>query len=105
MNKNKSSVLHREAGHKGEFYIESESDESKVATLSYSRAGDAKIIIDHTEVDESLRGTGTGEELVSSAVSWARENKLTVLPLCPFANAVIRKHPEYQDVLQNNTSS
>ncbi|MDF9796586.1 putative GNAT family acetyltransferase [Catalinimonas alkaloidigena] len=92
------AIKQEEKESKGSFYIEKEA--SRVAEMTYSKAGDAMIIIDHTEVDDALRGTGTGEALVEAAVSWARENKKKIMPLCPFANSVFRKNPSYQDVLK-----
>jgi uncharacterized protein len=56
-------------------------------------------IIDHTEVDDSLRGTGASGRLVAAAVEWARKEKVRILPLCPFAKHVFDKTPEYADVL------
>jgi predicted GNAT family acetyltransferase len=70
------------------------------AELTYSRAGEGLIIIDHTGVPDALRGQGIGEALVERAVSDARAEGRRILPLCPFAKAQIRKHPEWQDVLQ-----
>ncbi len=70
----------------------------RLAELSYTMAG-TKVIIDHTDVDDTLRGTGTGRKLVAAAVDWAREEELHVMPLCPFARSVFDKTPEYADVL------
>lgn len=83
--------------HKGEFYIEK--DGVRAAKMTYSKAGDTRIIIDHTEVSDSLRGTGAGKQLVEAGIQWARENNFKVIPLCPFAKSVIQRTPEYQDVL------
>jgi predicted GNAT family acetyltransferase len=47
-----------------------------------------------------LRGTDAGKKLVKAGVEFAREHNLTVLPLCPFAKAIINKTPEFQDVLK-----
>ena len=58
-----------------------------------------KMIIDHTQVDDALRGTGAGRKLVLAAVERARSEKQTVLPLCPFARSVFDKTPEIRDVL------
>jgi len=57
------------------------------------------IIIDHTAVDPSLRGTGAGQALVAAAVAWARDSSRRILPLCPFARSVFERTPEYADVL------
>jgi hypothetical protein len=85
-------------GKKGAFYIEI--DNIKVAEMTYSHADPDKIIIDHTEVSETLKGQGVGYKLVAAAVEFLRTNNLKAIPLCPFANAVFKKkHHEYADVL------
>jgi predicted GNAT family acetyltransferase len=87
---------HAPAGHKGAFVIDR--DGRRLATMTYSLAGDI-VIIDHTEVDDALRGTGAGARLVSAAVEWARAENRRVIPLCPFAKSVFDRKPEYADVL------
>jgi predicted GNAT family acetyltransferase len=69
------------------------------AEMTYSRAGEGLIIIDHTDVPAALRGRKVGERLVRQAVEDARRDRVTILPLCPFAKAQIGHHPEWQDVL------
>lgn len=69
------------------------------AEMTYSRAGDELIIIDHTEVPAVLRGRKVGEQLVRQAVEDARRDKFVLMPLCPFAKAQFDRHPEWQDVL------
>ncbi|TCK69172.1 hypothetical protein DFQ05_0691 [Winogradskyella wandonensis] len=90
-------IKHDNSESKGRFYIENE--EKVIAEMTYSKAGSEKIIIDHTEVDESLQGQGIGFKLVEEAVNFARENNLKILPLCPFAKAVFKKNDSYKDVL------
>jgi predicted GNAT family acetyltransferase len=70
-----------------------------VAEMTYSQAGSDKIIIDHTEVDDSLQGQGIGYKLVEKAVNYARDKQIKILPLCPFAAAVFKKRDDYKDVL------
>ena len=90
-------ISHGEGTNKGSWYVER--DGERVAEMTYSKAGESRIIIDHTEVDESLKGQGVGKALVESAVEWARVSGVKILPLCPFAKAMIERHPEWQDVL------
>jgi len=66
--------------------------------MTYTTAG-SKVIIDHTTVDDVLRGKGVGAQLVRAAVEWARKENVKLLPLCPYARSVFDKNPEYGDVL------
>jgi predicted GNAT family acetyltransferase len=91
-----SDDIHQETkGTKGAFYIER--DGKRLAEMTYSIAG-TSAIIDHTTVDDALRGTGAGKRLVEAAVAWARKDGLKILPLCPFAKSVFDKTPEFADV-------
>ncbi len=72
------------------------------AEMTYSRAGDGLIIIDHTEVPAALRGRKVGERLVRQAIEDARRDGVAIIPLCPFAKAQIDRHPEWQDVLRRS---
>ena len=75
-------------------------DGRRVGVLTYSVAGDVAII-NHTEVDPSLRGTGAGGRLVEAAVNWARAEHKHVMPLCPYAKSVFDRTSEYVDVLRS----
>lgn len=57
------------------------------------------IVFSHTEVPSGLEGKGIGSKLVTTGLDFAREQKKTVLPLCPYVSAYIRRHPEYQDLV------
>lgn len=89
-------ISHERQGHRGAFVVNR--DGARLAELSYTVAG-SRVILDHTQVDDSLRGTGTGAKLVAAAVEWARAEKLSLLPLCPFARSVFDRTPAYADVL------
>lgn len=90
-------VKHHEAESKGSFYIEENGQ--KVAEMTYSKAGTDRIIIDHTEVSDDLRGQGAGQQLVEAAVAYAREKGISIIPLCPFARSVFDKNPSLRGVL------
>jgi hypothetical protein len=68
------------------------------AELTYSVTSATLIIADHTDVPESLRGTGAGLALVEQMVADARAEGIKIVPLCPFVNAMRRQHPEWADV-------
>jgi uncharacterized protein len=91
-----AGIAHERLGHRGAFFISG--DGRRLAEMTYS-ASPTLLIIDHTEVDDSLRGTGASAKLVQAAVELARAEKVRILPLCPFARHVFDKTPEYGDVL------
>ncbi|CAN5851768.1 GNAT family N-acetyltransferase [soil metagenome] len=90
-------IQRKETENKGKFYIEENG--KQIALRTYKKAGAGKIVIDHTEVDESLQGEGIGNDLVEAGVKFARENDLKIVATCPFAKKVIDETPEFQDVL------
>lgn len=69
------------------------------AELTLTKAGDDRIIIDHTGVPDAFRGQGIGAKLVARAVEDARAGGKTIIPQCRFADAQFRRHPEWADVL------
>lgn len=73
--------------------------DGRIAEMTFSRASDRLIIIDHTEVPEALRGRRVGNILLERAIADARATGARIFPLCPFAAAQFRRHAEYQDVL------
>ena len=90
-------IQHEEADSKGAFHVTK--DGQRVAEMTYSRTNATMIIIDHTEVDESLKGQGVGRQLLDALVAWARDTHTKVMPLCPFAKAQFDKDASIRDVL------
>ncbi|HMR90803.1 MAG TPA: GNAT family N-acetyltransferase [Chitinophagaceae bacterium] len=90
-------IQHKQAGSKGLFFVEQ--DGNILAEMTYTVPAADKIIIDHTEVSDELRGMNVGYQLVYAAVEYARKHHLKIIPLCPFAHSVFKKKPEFADVL------
>lgn len=91
-------IMHTETETKGRYTYSEPGREA--AELTYSKLGETSIIIDHTGVPDAWRGEGIGLLLVARAVEDARAGAKTILPLCPFAAAQFRRHPEWADVLK-----
>jgi predicted GNAT family acetyltransferase len=89
-------IQHKEEGNSGTFYIEDKGE--VIAEMTYQKDKN-KMVIDHTEVDESLRGKNVGYELVERGVEYAREAHLRIVPICKFAKSVIERTEKFQDVL------
>ena len=90
-------IQHQQHGKRGAFFIEQDGD--WIAEMTYVSTGDGEITIDHTEIDESLRGKGVGYDLIEEVVKYARTEKLKIKATCPFAKKILDKSDDYEDVL------
>ena len=77
------TVQHKTDGRHGMFYIKDEDE--LAAEMIYNVTSTNKMIIEHTEVGESLRGQNTGLELVHAGVEYARHHGMKIIPICSFA--------------------
>ncbi|KAA0992241.1 GNAT family N-acetyltransferase [Dyadobacter aurulentus] len=74
------------------------SDDIKVGEMAVSVRNE-KLTVYHTEVYPEFEGRGFAKLLLDRLVSYAKENSLMILPLCPYVNAQFRRHPEqYREV-------
>lgn len=87
-----------ETGSKGRYFIRLDTGEE--AEMTFSKVGERQIIIDHTGVPDAFRGQGAGLKLVTRAVEDMRKAGKTIIPLCPFAAAQFKRHPEWSDLLR-----
>ena len=91
-------IKQKEAGKKGMFYVEE--NEKVLAEMAYEMTEDKKMTILHTEVDPSLEGQGVGKQILARLVEFVRQEQIKVFPQCPFANAMLKRNKEWQDILQ-----
>jgi len=91
------NIQNEEQDTKGAFFIEK--DGERIAEMTYRKMGADRIIIDHTEVNDPLKGKGVGKQLVEAGVKFARKNNLKIVLQCVFAKKIIDRIPEYQDIL------
>jgi uncharacterized protein len=74
------------------------SADKKAGKMDISVA-DGKLRVYHTEVDDAYEGLGFAKLLLNQLVSYAREENLRIIPLCPYVMAQFKRHPEeYADV-------
>lgn len=78
--------------------------DGKEAVVEYAKI-DGAYNLAHTHVPEELRGQGIGEQLVRGVLDQIREEGATFLPSCPFVQAFVRRHPEYQAGVQDTSRS
>lgn len=70
----------------------------EVAFADYRLRGDT-VVIPHVEAPHALRGTGAAGRLMEGVLTMIRERGQRVTPLCSYADAYIRRHREWQDLL------
>ncbi len=74
--------------------------EERESHLIYTRSQAGVVDFLSTYVHPTLRGRGVGEQLVRGALDWARAEGLKVIPTCWFVGTVVRRHPEYEPLIE-----
>jgi uncharacterized protein len=89
------SVRHRPDERRYELLVGGE----HAGELVYRDRGGGVLAFLHTEVDPAQRRSGLGSQLVRAALDDARERGLRVVPICPFVDDYVRRHPAYADLV------
>ncbi|WP_462265481.1 GNAT family N-acetyltransferase [Mucilaginibacter sp.] len=89
-------VEQQQSGQDGSFYIEEQN--KRIAESRYMVTGDVMDIY-HTQVSDEYQGKHLGDELIKTAVDYARQHQLKITPSCSFAGAMFGRHQEFRDVL------
>ena len=97
------AISHVEHGSRGAFFIEQNG--RRIAELTYGRTSAGVVNIDHTEVDNSLRGQGVARLLLDAAVRWARETHTQLSATCSYAAAQFARDPSLSDVLSSDATA
>ncbi len=74
----------------------------RAGLVQYRLNGNVLSLI-HTEVNDKFQGMGLAGTLARGALDSARERGLAVLPFCPYVASWIRKHPDYLDLVPEDS--
>ena len=91
-------IRQEEAHGRGAFFVDINGE--RVALQTYRRVDANHVVIDHTQVDDSLRGRGVARRLLDASVAWARTTGTRMAATCPYAKAQFDKDPTIRDVLK-----
>jgi AhpD family alkylhydroperoxidase len=69
----------------------------ELAGFSEYEERDDETVFTHTEVDGAFSGKGLGSILAEQAVEDVIARGRVIRPLCPFINAYLDKHPQYDE--------
>lgn len=89
-------LVHEDGESKGGFYLRD--GDATLGEMTYSKAGEDRLIFDHTWVDDSLRGQGRARQLLDAAMVWVRTTGRKVVPLCPYVKAQFDKDESLADL-------
>ena len=80
-------------------YFGAYDNDKEAGRISYTFAGETIMILDHTEVSDAYRGQSIGKKILMEIVEYARQKKIKIIPLCPFAKSVFDKTESLRDVI------
>jgi hypothetical protein len=69
-------------------------EQGQIVFADYRRDG-RLLFIDHVEAPVSLRGTGAAGRFMEGLVTVARAEGSRIVPICSYAVAWLRRHPEF----------
>ena len=72
---------------------------AEVAYVEIDPIGADSMLIKHTEVPTVHEGSGYGSAIVRHLLDDLRAQGKTVVPICPFTAAFMKRHPEYLDLV------
>ena len=68
--------------------------------LQYNMRG-GRVILVHTEIDEARAGHGLASILVAGTLDDIRVRGLKIVPVCPYVERFLERHPEYDDLVDH----
>jgi uncharacterized protein len=87
-----SEVVDNRARHRFEL-----SENGALAYADYELKGSV-LAVPHVVADPALRGTGAAGRLMEGVLAAIRARGLKIDPVCPYAEAYLRRHPEHADL-------
>jgi uncharacterized protein len=73
------------------------------AGSAHYRVVEGRVVVTHTEVRDAYEGKGVGAAIARTLLDQIRADGRQVVPLCPFINGYIERHPEYEDLVDRDT--
>lgn len=84
-------------------HFETKLEDGEYAFIEYRLHNNAVFLM-HTEVPEKFNGKGIAGALAKYALEYVREKKLQLVVYCPYVKAYMKRHPEYNDLLEMGNS-
>lgn len=88
--------------------VDDQDEHAYVINVDGKRAGKAvyhlrggRYFFVHTEIEPDMNGRGFGRRLVEFALEDVKAKDGAVVPICPFFRAYIKRHPEYDGLVDH----
>jgi predicted GNAT family acetyltransferase len=78
--------------------------DDKLSLVAFFQPDEHTLALTHTEVDPALEGQGVGSNLVKQVLEYTEQHNQKIVPLCPFVDTYIKRHPEWQRVVSTEYS-
>ncbi|MGC0368643.1 GNAT family N-acetyltransferase [Microbacterium sp. SLBN-111] len=82
------TVTRNDEAHRYEIHVNGELG----GVLQFRPAGEARVVLPHTEIDSAFKGMGLGSTLASEALSDLARRGDTIIPTCPFVVHYLHDH-------------
>jgi uncharacterized protein len=76
------------------------SDNNLLAEVTFPNVDENTVDINHTFVDDSLRGQGVAGKLMEATALYLRSQGKKAVLTCSYAISWFEKHTEYSDILK-----
>ncbi|HRQ21849.1 MAG TPA: GNAT family N-acetyltransferase [Anaerolineales bacterium] len=74
--------------------------EGELSKLDYIEDSDT-IVMTHVGVHPQHRGGGVAGRITQSALEYAKEKSLRVIPMCSYVASYIRRNPQYVELTRH----
>jgi len=95
MSDDHSEIEHKQTTTHGEFTI------GRDAIMTYRKAENGRIEVNHTRVAREAQGRGLAAQLYRAMVEYARSQGLKVTPTCSYVVRMFERFPEDRDLLKD----
>lgn len=92
----KYEIIHEEKYQQFTARLEQEEE----AEIAYAKPQDDVLDLTHTFVPDAYRGTGLAQELIETALDYARRHNMKVVATCVAVQKHIAQNPEHKDLLR-----
>jgi predicted GNAT family acetyltransferase len=82
-------------------YLENE-NHHMIAEVTFPEVQEGVVEINHTFVDDCLRGQGVASQLLQHAVEQIEKQGKKVIPTCSYAVSWFAKHPQWNHLLKQD---